>query len=311
MLKHLVILMIKVKFFNMHMNRSSNPNDAHSLADDRGWMESLNQLYTRDHDYTWKDIQLTCTDDYDYAVVIDSVFTQNYFDPAKTILFRMEPKALRDKFTNYQQQVKPETFLKVYDFNILWSWVGFFDYNQFFTESFEKSKILSSIISANHATFGHIDRLRFLSYLDRLACFDHYGDERGISGFFAEIKSYRGRIQTKKEGLIPYKYHFNAENSYEYNYFSEKFIDALLCECLVFYDGCLNLEDYIDKDAYIRLDLKNPEQSLEIVRTAIEHNEWERRIDLIRQEKRKVLEELNILNVVHNTVHGHKNYFEK
>ncbi|MGE5397516.1 MAG: hypothetical protein ACM3MK_08290, partial [Chitinophagales bacterium] len=106
-------------------------------------------------------------------------------------------------------------------------------------------------------------------------------------------------------------YHFNAENSYEYNYFSEKFLDAFLCECLVFYDGCLNLEDYIDKDAFIRLDLKNPEQSLEIVRTSIENHEWEKRIDLIRQEKKKVLEELNILNVVYNTVHGYKNYFEK
>lgn len=303
--------MIKVKFFNMHMNRSSNPNDAQSLADDKVWMESLNRLYTKDHDYTWKDIQLTCNEDYDYAVVIDAVFTQNYFDPSKTILFRMEPKLLRELFNNYQQQVKPETFLKVYDFNILWTWVGFSDYNQFFTESFEKSKILSSIISTNQATPGHTDRLRFLFYLDKLAYFHHYGDERGRSGYFNGLNSYRGKIATKKEGLIPYKYHFNAENSYEYNYFSEKFIDALLCECLAFYAGCLNLEDYIDKDAFIRVDLKNPEQSLEIVRLSIEHNEWEKRIDLIRQEKKKVLEELNILNVVYNTIHGYKNYFEK
>ncbi len=106
------------------------------------------------------------------------------------------------------------------------------------------------------------------------------------------------------------KSQFNAENSNEYNYFSEKIIDALLCECLVFYAGCLNLEDYIDKDAFIRLDLNNPEQSLEIVKTSIENHEWEKRIDLIRQEKKKVLEELNILNIVYNTVHGFKNYFE-
>lgn len=303
--------MINVRFFNMHMNRSSNPNDAQSLADDREWMESLNQLYTMDHDYTWKDIQLTCNEDYDYAVIIDSLFTQNYFDPAKTILFRMEPKSLRELFENYQQSIRPETFLKVYDFNILWSWVGFFDYKEFFTESFEKSRVLSSIISANHSTPGHIDRLRFLLYLDKLAYFDHYGDERGEIGFFNDLKAYRGKIATKKAGLLPYKYHFNAENAYEYNYFSEKFIDALLCECLVFYSGCLNLEDYIDKDAFIRLDLKNPEQSLEIVRTSIENNEWEKRIDLIRQEKKRVLEELNILNIVYNTVHGFKNYFEK
>ena len=158
----------------------------------------------------------------------------------------------------------------------MWSWIGFFDYNQFLTESFEKTKILSSIISANHSTYGHIDRLRFLLYLDKLAYFDHYGDERGIPGFFNALKSYRGKIETKKAGLIPYKYHFNAENSNEYNYFSEKIIDALLCECLVFYAGCLNLEDYIDKDAFIRLDLNNPEQSLEIVKTSIENHEWEK-----------------------------------
>ncbi len=191
----------------MHMNRSPNPNDAQSLAEDKVWMESLNNLYTKDHDYTWKDIQLTCNEDYEYAVVIDSVFMQNYFDPTKTILFRMEPKSLRELFGNYQQSIRPETFLKVYDFNILWSWIGFFDYNQFLTESFEKTKILSSIISANHSTYGHIDRLRFLLYLDKLAYFDHYGDERGIPGFFNALKSYRGKIETKKAGLIPYKYH--------------------------------------------------------------------------------------------------------
>jgi len=300
--------MIKVKFFNMHMNRS--PNQMDNYAEDKGYMESINNLYTFDKSYTWKDIQLTCEQDYDYAAIIDCVFTQNYFDPSKTILFRCEPKLLRDIFPDYNRIIDPSKFLKVFDMNCLWGWLGL-DYVSMHNNDFTKNKVLSSIISSNYGTEMHMKRLNFLPTLDRLPYFDHFGDDRGGTGVFNSLKSHKGKIESKIIGLKDYKYHYNSENSREIGYFSEKFIDALISECLIFYDGCVNMDDYFDPRCFIRIDLDDYEKSLHIIQSAIANDEWEKRIDIIKKEKFRILEKLNILDLVWHSVHGKKLYFEK
>ena len=61
-------------------------------------------------------------------------------------------------------------------------------------------------------------------------------------------------IFDKEKAIIPYKYYFMCENNVEHNFATEKIWEPILCECLAFYWGCPNLEEYIDrkKKRYIK-----------------------------------------------------------
>lgn len=53
----------------------------------------------------------------------------------------------------------------------------------------------------------------------------------------------------KSDGLTPYRYSIVIENAREQNYFSEKLIDALVCDTVPIYWGCPNIEDFLDTGA--------------------------------------------------------------
>ena len=108
----------------------------------------------------------------------------------------------------------------------------------------------------------------------------------------------RGDIVDKADALLPYRYTFNAENSLEPNYFTEKILDAILCECLCFYDGCPNLEAFLDPETFVRVSMDDPDAAVSIMRKAIAEKEWERRLPAIREQKRRLMEELNPLEVI-------------
>ena len=50
----------------------------------------------------------------------------------------------------------------------------------------------------------------------------------------------------KSDGLAPYRFSVVIENVREQNYFSEKLVDAVLCETVPIYWGCPNIGDFID-----------------------------------------------------------------
>ncbi len=54
-----------------------------------------------------------------------------------------------------------------------------------------------------------------------------------------------------------------------------------------FYDGCPNLEAFLDPETFIRVPMDAPDEAIEIIRRAIAANEWERRLPAIREQKRK------------------------
>ena len=50
----------------------------------------------------------------------------------------------------------------------------------------------------------------------------------------------------KSDGLAPYRFSIIIENSIEPNYFTEKLIDAILCETIPIYLGCPNIDQFLD-----------------------------------------------------------------
>lgn len=58
-------------------------------------------------------------------------------------------------------------------------------------------------------------------------------------------------FRAKSDGLAPYRYSVVIENVQEPNYFSEKLVDAILCETVPIYWGCPNIADYFPGEGMI------------------------------------------------------------
>ncbi|AXI45374.1 hypothetical protein C1J03_04570 [Sulfitobacter sp. SK012] len=58
-------------------------------------------------------------------------------------------------------------------------------------------------------------------------------------------------FENKSDGLAPYRFSVVIENVREQHYFSEKLVDAVLCETVPIYWGCPNIADHIDTGGMI------------------------------------------------------------
>lgn len=247
----------------------------------------------------WNDIQITSDNNADYFVIINKPGPPEYYDPKKTIIFQMEPwvkdesKKWGVKTWGKWAKPNPKVFYKVLthsEHHNLGEWHLNKTYKDLLCLSPEKSKVISTFVSDKNFDEGHIKRLEFLKYIeDKSREIDIYG--KGSTDY----KNGKGPLEHKDEGLFPYKYTLCVENNSEHNYITEKLYDGILAECLCFYWGCPNVEDYIDSKAFIRLNLDNFEEAYEVITKAIENNEWESRIEHIRSVKLKILNEMSIM----------------
>lgn len=246
------------------------------------------------NNFKWDDIELV-TENEDFTVVINFPNNEDKrsLDPKKTIYISMEPESSR---CGWGKWYKPDRSSCIYrEHRNGLEWHISMTYNQLIEHIPIKRKLISSIVSDYYHLEGHKLRLDFINnYLSNIEGFDHYGKGNHKN------KSFRGFLSKKEDGLFDYKYHFNAENTLEDNYFTEKFADAILSECLLFYWGCPNIESWINPNCFIRLDLHNPKKAINTVLEVIESNEWEKRIDIIREEKTKILNTLQIIPTVKN-----------
>jgi hypothetical protein len=64
--------------------------------------------------------------------------------------------------------------------------------------------------------------------------------------------------------------------------------------------------DHINPLAYVELDPYDFEKSYQIVKKAIEEDLWSQRIEIIREEKKRILNELAFFPVVHKIINDHK-----
>lgn len=109
-------------------------------------------------------------------------------------------------------------------------------------------------------------------------------------------------IGDKAEALDPYRYHVAIENFQGRNHITEKLTDAYLGMTLPFYFGAPNAADYFPEESFIPIDIRDPESAIQTIRTAIENNEYEKRLPAIREAKRQVLDEHNMFAVLSRNI---------
>ncbi len=262
--------------------------------------EDIQKLWSRmskTQDGQWNNIQLTLDKIADYYVIINKPHFQNedecFFEPNKTIVFRMEPDSVTSNNWNqwYSQKEDFMNFMELTKFRNNSEWHLCATYEELIDPRNDlskfKSQTLSTVLSSLYHMEGHKKRIDFVKYLQRNNVeIDVFGKDNKF-----EFKNHKGELPShnKNLGIIPYKYTFIAENCNIDNYFTEKIIDAILGETLCFYWGCDNIEKFIDKNSFIRLDLDNFETSMNIVIESIKNNEWEKRLEFIKKEKIKIL----------------------
>ncbi|MBB5646257.1 glycosyltransferase family 10 domain-containing protein [Pedobacter cryoconitis] len=233
--------------------------------------ESLLKRFKANYLIYDNDLAFTIANDYDYAVVFNR--TDEPVNPkAKVITIIQEPSFSKAHeyidfllHSDYVLVHDPELFEKAHNLHIGGdvitspSYMFYHDLvpYQFFDAAtvIKKEKKLSMIVSYLNKPVGiYNKRFGLLNkILDSDLDIDIYGKR-----LETEDRRFRGWLEHKFTGLLPYEYSIAIENSNEWNYVTEKFVDCALCRTIPIYNGAPNIADIYD-ERYIRLiDLDSP-----------------------------------------------------
>ena len=111
-------------------------------------------------------------------------------------------------------------------------------------------------------------------------------------------------LDRKEDALLSYKYHVAIENHIAPYHWTEKFADAILCECLPFYAGDPALTEIFPKECFIPIPIDDPAESVRIVKEAIANGEYEKRREEILEAKQRILTKYNFWRQVIEVVAG-------
>ena len=248
----------------------------------------------------WGNLLLTTEKTADIYVIINKPSPNDYYEPNKTIVFQMEPYIEKEQhFWGEWSNPDKNKFFHINDhknyLNAVQTQFRIPDNISLQSKQDIVSSIQSHKSGDNSCRLGHKLRIEFLQYVDANCpeLFNVYGREN-----YHSLLSYKGSLDKKENGYLKYKYYFMAESEDYDNYATEKIWEPILCECLCFYWGCPNLGNYIDDKSFIRLDISNPEKSLNIIKTAIKENWWEQRYQNILNAKNTILNKIGMMPTI-------------
>ncbi len=240
--------------------------------------EELLNRFNNNYGISDNDIEFTIDDDYDTAVVFNRTF-EKIKEGTKIITIIQEPSwspvhigndflvksdiLVVHDFSLFEQTYnsrikKPIEFRKLTDCKIVEapSYMWYHDHvsRDFFdnTDKVKKKKKLSMIVSNLYLSVGNYrKRIELVEKILKsdLDC-DIFG--RGLN---IDDPRYKGELEYKFSGLLPYEYSIAIENSCENNYVTEKFIDPILCHTVPIYCGAPNIADIYSEEVFRAINL--------------------------------------------------------
>ena len=154
----------------------------------------------------------------------------------------------------------------------------------------DKRKTISCISSNLTKLKGHRKRLEFINDIKDKLQFDLFG--KGISF-----------IKDKWDALAPYKYSIAIENYRNKFYWTEKIFDCFLSWTIPIYFGCSNIKEYFPEESLIEIDIKKPEEAIEIIKEAILNNYWEKKMDALVYARELTLGKYNFFSFFSQEIH--------
>lgn len=252
---------------------------------------------------------------YDWFVVLDNIpnilpkKTEILQCPKEnTILVTSEPssiskygKAFASQFyyliTNHNEKMLPHPHAIRSQTGIYWLYGK--DFDSIIKDSFlTKTKLLSTICSNKRDGHTmHRKRYDFTQLMEQ----EIQEMERFGMGFQF--------VEKKHQALDDYKFHVVIENHIEKHMWSEKLADAFLGFTVPIYCGCPNIYDYFPKDSLIQIDITKPREAIEIIKKVISiPGEYERRFEAVKEARRRVIYEYNLLAMITKIVNQSPSY---
>lgn len=257
----------------------------------------------------------------DFYVIINYPPPNFFYEPSKTIVIHNEPWCF-EKYQTYGVKTwnpewrlpSPQNFFKVHSpvaaCNLgLVQWMFEFTPQELAATDFssKKEKLISCIISNKNFDPGHIARNNFIRKYK-----NHLFKEDGSNSFKIDVYGRNTELsdnqnlsnEEKYTAIAPYKYFIAVENNKEPNYITEKLFEGIVCECLVFYDGAPNAASHVDPRSFIPINIASDglEATFNKILTAIEDDEYEKRLPFIKEEKLRIITELSLFPMLHNTI---------
>lgn len=152
-----------------------------------------------------------------------------------------------------------------------------------------KESGLTAIWGSNNILPGHKRRSNFWEYLE-----SHPLKDIPIQLYGRGIRP----VVDKWDVFSNAGYCLAIENAQSEKYWTEKIMDAYLSYTLPFYYGATTITDYFPEDSLIKIDLDDPEKSRRLIQEAISSNQRVKRLDSIREARRRVLEEHSFIPCV-------------
>lgn len=287
--------------FNYITNSKNNP-DYKKIYFTEYYQPSneVKNLFSRQCPYNipvWENIiAVDSQQEADYVIIQDKT-KDKIENESKVIFFGREPKhvpgAFRggsDKYFRNLHHERGEIWLPQ-------TWWLNIDFNSLLENSPTKSKTLSIIDSGkNSVPGGHSFRLNLINKIK-----NQYPD---VIDIFGKINGKILPERDKQEGLLEYKYYLAIENGKTDHYFSEKIVDALLCECMPIYWGCNKLEKYLPKGSFVRIDEnQSMDEMVDQIISISQSNLREKNIDKIKEAKNLILHKYNIWPTIKKSIY--------
>jgi hypothetical protein len=147
----------------------------------------------------------------------------------------------------------------------------------------EKPKLLSVICSNVRWTNYHVKRISFVTELKK-----HFKDK--LEWFGNGIKP----IETKWEGIAPFKYHIVLENQEHYNVITEKLYDSYLGLSFPIYSGASNVFDHFPKDSLSKIYTNDLKGTINTIEKVIEEDYASKFFKNILDSKTIILNNMNL-----------------
>jgi len=277
------------------------------------WGSSCYNYYSEDGNGRWKDLQ--SVDNYkdaDYLIYVNRPDFLIPFDPEKTFCFTAEPDEWF--FSKNMWRGMPDG-VHIYHRPIN-HWHSFIKYEQFkhmdFPESYKKRDL--SWVTTNQGdentqegiqiTEGQRLRMQFLkTWLEKYPNKMYlYGRKLNKYYQMQDFEYCGGEITDLWDGIRDYRYSLAFETSYQKGYFCKLF-DPILAGCMPIYWGCSNLEVYLPKNSFIRIDLrKDPETVCRDIVDIVKSDYREQNLDELEEAKRLLLDKWNMWEIFYQEI---------
>ena len=243
--------------------------------------------------------------DYDWLVVFDEMPTGSEelrCPRERTILCTWEPVSIKSYSRAYTRQFghllsnRPPEAEKHPHYHLGRGYFIWYVHDIPAPGTVVKTRDLSVVCSSKQMKHTrHNDRFRLVSELTRAV--------PGIDWYGKGVKF----LERKEDALVPYKYHVAIENHIAPHHWTEKFADAILCECLPFYAGDPAITEIFPAACFIPIPIDDPSEAVRIVKTAIANGEYEKRRAAILEAKRLIIGKYNfwhqVIEVIESSPH--------